>query len=180
MAAAHSQPDQEGVSLVTTQPHRVQLHRPHVNPWIVAAVIFAAASFGLGAWMLVDRYTGDVSATEDATSLIDKFNAATTANDGKAAATLLTSNATLSQKGDTLTGANAIAKLIVTHGSQSIERIAPVSVHGEYATTFINFSSLGLPPNPMLSVWQIKHGKIARIWTFYFGLTEPFINIDRS
>jgi hypothetical protein len=163
-------------------PHRAHLHWPRVNLWLVAVVVLAAALIGLGAWVLVDRYTGGSTATENATSLIDNFNAAISRNDGKAIAALLTSDAVFFQRGSSLSGANAIAKLIAGHaGAKSVTRIAPVSVNGEYATTFIHFRGLGgVEDWPQLEVFQIKDGKIARIWGFLLGETPPFENIARS
>ena len=75
---------------MTTYPHRIHVHRPHVNWPLVAIVGLAAALIGLGSWVLVDRYAGGGGATQDATTLIDRFNAAVSANDAKAASALLT------------------------------------------------------------------------------------------
>jgi hypothetical protein len=162
-------------------PHRAHLHRPHVNLWLGAVVVLAAALIGLAAWVLVDRYTGGSTATENAASLIDNFNAAVNRNDGKAVAALLTSHAVLYQRGNSVAGANTIGKVITTQaGTKNLERIAPVAVNGEYATTFIHFWALGgIEDWPQLQVFQIKDGKIARIWGFLLGETPPFENIAR-
>lgn len=159
----------------TTYAPPVRAHRAHVNPWLVAVIGLAAALVALGAWVLVDRYTGGDTATQDATTLIDDFSAASSARDGTAAAALLTSDAVLWQTGETVaTGKEEIANLISGQAGLSVERIAPVTINGDYATTFVRFSAAGLPTVPMLSVYQIKDGKIARIWAFKLGTTAPF------
>jgi hypothetical protein len=166
--------------MATYAPQAHRLHRPHVNPWLLASVVFAAAFVGLGAWVIVDRTTGGGGATQDARTLIDNFFTASSANDGNAAAALFTKNGVLWQSGDVqATGTKAIASLITNQGGLSVERIAPVTVNGDYATTFMNFSVLGLAKTPMVSVFQIKDGKIARMWGFVLGLDAPFDNAAR-
>ena len=163
-------------------PHRAHLPRPHLNLWLAAVVVFAAALTGVAAWVLVDRYTGGDTATENAATLIDNFNAAVNRNDAKAITALLTSNAVFYQRGDSVAGANTIGKVITTQaGTKNLKRIAPVAVNGEYATTFIHFSAMGgVEDWPQLQVFQIKHGKLARIWGFLLGGTPPFENIARA
>lgn len=168
---------------MTAYPHprRLHLHRPHVNPWLVAVVGLAAALIGLGTWVIIDRTTGGGGAASDAAALIDKFMAASSRHDAKSVAALLTGDAVFYQRGDSLTGANAIAKKIPSQAGLNVKRIAPVVVNGDYATTFIHFSALGgIEDWPQLEVFQIKDGKIARIWGFLLGETPPFDNIARS
>ena len=163
-------------------PHRLHLHRPRVNPWLVTAVVSAAALIGLGTWVIIDRATGGGGTASDAAALIDNFNAAVNRNDATAIAALLTRNAVLHQRGDSVAGATTIGKVIATQaGTKNLERIAPVAVSGEYATTFIRFRAMsGIEDWPQLQVFQIKDGKIARIWGFLLGETPPFANIARS
>jgi hypothetical protein len=170
---------------MTTYPHphtnRLHLHRPRVNPWLVSAVL-AAALIGLSTWVIVDRTSGGGGTASDAAGLIDNFNAAVNRNDAKAIAALLTSRAVLYQRGDSVAGANTIGKVIAGQaGTKNLKRIAPVAINGEYATTFIHFSALGgVEDWPQLEVFQIKDGKLARIWGFLLGETPPFENIARS
>lgn len=169
----------EEVIVVTVfpHPHRLHLHRPHVNPWLVAVVGLAAALIGLGAWVVVDHYTGS-SSTEQATTLIDEFSAASSRNDGPAVGALFTSDAVMSLSDATFTGPQEIADEVALTPGLSIERIAPVSVSGEYATTLISYwADGGAVASPMLSVAQMKDGKIARLWTFAFGVTKPFTSV---
>lgn len=161
---------------VTTYPHRIHVGRPHLSLWFVVAAL-AAALVGLGAWVLVDRYVGGGGATQDATSLIDRFNAAAT-NDGAAVSALLTSDAVLWSAETPIVGAKAIANQIANTPGLLIERVAPVTVKGNFATTFIRFSAVGgaIKNAPMLMVTELKDGKIFRIWTFALGETTPFNN----
>jgi hypothetical protein len=103
-------------------------------------------------------------------------------NDAKAIAARLTTHAVLYQRGDSVAGANTIGKVIAGQaGTKNLERIAPVAVNGEYATTLIHFSAIGGAEDwPQLQVFQIKEGKIARILGFLLGETPPFENIARS
>jgi len=167
------------VILVTTypHPHRVHLRRPHVNPWLVAVIGLSAALIGLGTWVIVDRTTGGGGGTaSDAAALIDKFLVTANGNDANAIAALLTSDAGFFQRGNSLTGANAIAKEIAAQqGSKALKRIAPVTVNGDYATTFIHFYIPGVAEDwPQLEVFKFKNGKIAGVWGFLLGETAPF------
>lgn len=162
---------------MTTYPHRLHWHRPHINPWLVAVIGLAAALIGLGAWVIVDRTSGGGgTATSDATALIDKWLVTANGNDAKAISALLTSDAGFFQRGDSVTGANAIAKAIATQGGgKAITRIAPVTVNGDYATTFIHFYIPGVMEDwPQLEVFKFRDGKIAGIWGFLLGETDPF------
>jgi hypothetical protein len=161
---------------VTTYPHRIHVGRPHVNLWFVV-VALAAALVGLGAWVLVDRYAGGGGATHDATTLLDDFNATGATNDGAAASALLTSDAVMWSAETKIVGRKAIADQIATTPGLLVERVAPVTVKGDYATTFIKFTAGGVIKNaPMIMTVQLKGGKIFRIWTFALGQTAPFNN----
>ena len=153
----------------------VHEHRAHVNRWLVAVVGLAAALVALGTWLLVDRYTGGDTATQDATTLIDGFGAASSAHDGEAAAALLTSDAVLWSNGTTISGRQAIADEIATTPGMRVERTAPVTVEGEFASTFSTFSVpvAGVDRAPMITVYQLKDGKIFRLWDFALGVTPP-------
>lgn len=163
---------------MTTYPHRVHVQRPHVNRWLVAVVGLAAALIGLGTWVLVDRYAGGTSATQDATTLINKAEAAWNTGDANAIATLYTSDATVVALGDTYTGATAIARTVAgLHAAGfSLQRVAPVTFSGDFATTWGEISGAGIAKTPALAVFQLKDGKIVREWAFGIGMTEPFTN----
>ena len=73
----------------TTYAPPTHVRRPHANLWLVAVVALAAALMALGAWVVVDRYAGAGGVTQDATALIDDFNAAINAGDADAIGALL-------------------------------------------------------------------------------------------
>ena len=163
---------------MTTYTPQAHARWPHVNLWLVAVVVLAASLIGLGAWVLVDRYTGGGGATHDATTLIDNTSAAWNTGDGNAAATLYTNNAVIVSLGDTMVGSKAIGQAMVTAhaGGFQVDRVAPVTVDGNFATTFVKITGVLPTPMPVLAVWQLKDGKILRQWGLGFGVTEPFTN----
>ena len=159
---------------MTTYPHRIHAHRPHVNWPLVAIVGLAAALIGLGSWVLVDRYAGGGGATQDATTLIDDINTAYATGDANAMPSLYTSNAVLRSLGQTYSGMSAIRTL--ANGNFKPERVAPVTLHGEFATTYVKLSVGGVEATTTLSVFEMKNGKVMRQWNFAAGSTPPFDN----
>jgi ketosteroid isomerase-like protein len=156
-------------------------HRLHLNPGYVAVVILAAAVVGLAAWLVVDNVTGGNSATQDATAVIDDFNTAVTAQDGTTAMTMMTPEVIAWVDGSVVGGANMWASKISSTPTLTVERIAPVSVEGDYATTFAGFSvpAQGQEPTTFLMVYQLRDGKIARLWQFLPGQSVPLDNALR-
>ena len=79
--------------------------------------------------------------------------------------------------GDTATGRNAIAQGLAGASASGlrVERIAPVTVEGDVATTFTRYTEPGLT-GTFLAALQIRDGKILRIWGFEPGITPPFDN----
>ena len=124
---------------MTTYPHSARLHLPHINPWLVAVAGLGAALIGLGAWVLVDRYAGGTSATQDATTLIDGFKPSGGAGDSGALAAVLTSDVVMTSEGTVISGAQSLvgAAVMASAAGLRVERIAPVVVHGDFATTFL-------------------------------------------
>ncbi|HZD87606.1 MAG TPA: nuclear transport factor 2 family protein [Gaiellaceae bacterium] len=158
---------------MATHAHPVGVRRARFDPWHVAVVVLAAVVVGLGAWVVVDKTTGGggTVTASDATALIDNFNAAAMANDGAKAMTMMTPNAVLWSNGDVTTGAKAWAGAIDTTPSLVVERVAPVTVEGNYALTFANYGVPGLGYQVVKSVfiYQLRDGKIAKLWTFVPG-----------
>jgi hypothetical protein len=74
----------------------------------------------------------------------------------------------------TYTGVGAIRKL--ADGSFTPERVAPVTLHGDFATTYVKLTAVGVEAGTTLSVFEIKDGKILRQWNFAAGTTPPFDN----
>jgi ketosteroid isomerase-like protein len=166
------------LSLSITHTPPTHLHRPHVNLWLVAVVVLAAVLVGLGTWVLVDRYAGGSGATQDAATLIDGSNAAISNADAAALASFYAPNAVITRDdGGVTAGAEAIRGLVPM--TQSLDykvwRVAPVSVEGDFATTFLQYTStMGEGTEP--AVYQLREGKILRMWFFKLGDTPPFDN----
>ena len=160
----------------TTYAPPAHARRPHVSRWVVAIAVLAAALVGLGVWALVDRSSGS-GATEDATTLIDDVDAAWSAGDTSALSALYANDAVVRSLGDTF-GAKAISSgaLGPPVAGFHVERVAPVTREGDFATTFVKISGIGLDETPVLAVFQLKDGKIVRHWGFGMGTTTPFDN----
>jgi hypothetical protein len=169
------------ISVSTTHAPPVHAHRLHVDPWKVAVAVLAAVLVALAAWVVIDNVTAGDSATEDATALIDDFNAAAMANDGAKAMTMLTPDAVVWSNGDVMSGAKAVGDAITSTPTLTMERLAPVTVDGDYATTFVRYGvpGLGFEPKTSVFVYQLRDGKIARGWSFVMGVTEPLDTIAK-
>jgi hypothetical protein len=137
--------------------------------------VLAAGLVALGTWMLVDRYTGP---EYDATTLIDDWYAASNASDAQAISTLLTPDAVLWVDGTTFSGPKAIANQVTSTPGLRVERTAPVTVEGDFASTFMAMTNttIGVSNAPLSEVYQLKDGKIFRLWAFALGVTAPFDN----
>lgn len=57
-----------------------------------------------------------------------------------------------------------------------MERVAPVTLDGDFATTFVKITGVGIDETPVVTVFQLEDGKILRQWGFGIGMTEPFDN----
>lgn len=90
--------------------------------------------------------------TRDAATLIDKLAKAGTANDAAGVAAIVRSDAVM--------------------------RVAPVSLRGNYATTFLSFTqpASGLDNARLVVAARLKDSKIFRLWVFALGVTPPFEN----
>jgi hypothetical protein len=159
------------VITVTTYVPEGHVRRPHVSVWLVAVIGLAAALIGLAAWVLVDRYAGTDPAAE-ATALVDDWNAAVNADyPADALAPLITSDFEIwTTGGDLYTADEFLARATSPLGA---ERIAPVTVEGDFATTY---STLSVLPGTHLTVFQFEDGKISRFWSFQLGSAPPFDN----
>lgn len=159
---------------MTTYAQKAHGHRRlHLDPWLVAVVVLAACLVGLGAWVIVDRYTGGDTATEDATALIDNVNTAFTTNDASALPAYYASDAVIRSLGQEYVGIESIQSM--ASGTWQVERVAPVAVDGEYATTLVRLTA-GDQAATSAATFQIKDGEIVRQWGFVLGETPPFDN----
>lgn len=155
----------QGALFVTT-PARLPL---------VVVVALAAALVGLGGWMLVNHYTGGGPA-QDATALVDDFASAANANDAKAVSALFTSDTEVwMPSGSRIVGRSGVSTYVVGPGLH-LERTAPVSADGDFATTFFTFAAPDVPQGHAVMVFRLENGKIARLWSFQLGITKPFEN----
>jgi ketosteroid isomerase-like protein len=143
--------------------------------WIVVGVL-AAALVALGAWMIVDRYTGPEA---DATALVDDLATAWSTGDVNAIQDVYTSDAiVVGAWGNELTRMSQILAEVpnaVAIGYQA-ERVAPVTVEGDFASTFIRYSTTAGEEGTLVTVLQLQDGKIVRHWDFEAGVTAPLTN----
>ena len=135
---------------------------------VVGALLIAVAATAS------TSYSGGSTSQKNATALIDHLYAAVNAHNANAIGALLTPDV-IYFDGNTTVGADKISSDIATEGGYYERRIAPVSVSGNYATTFVDAKYI---LKPGLDVFQIKDGKIHRWWEFEFGTTKPFDNAD--
>ena len=149
-----------------------------MNPWVVATAVLALALAGLGAWALADRSSSDGGSTQDATTLVDDLNRGWNAGDANAVAALYAKNAVIRSLGDTVVGPKAIGKAAASASASGfqVERVAPVTLDGTFATTFVKVTGVGIDQTPVVTVWQLQDGKILRQWGFGIGMTKPFDN----
>ena len=163
---------------MTMYAPEVHVHRPHVNYWLVAVIGLAVALVALGSWVLIDRYAGGGGATQNAATLIDGSNAAISNADAAALASFYTPDAVITRDdGGVTAGAEAIRGLVpMTQAlDYKVWRVAPVTVEGDFATTFLQYTStMGEGTEP--AVYQLREGKILRMWFFKLGDTPPFDN----
>jgi hypothetical protein len=152
----------------------VRPERPGVTKalWLIVGIL-AAGLLALGTWVLVDRYTGP---ERDATALIDDLATAWSTGDVDAISALYTSDAVLvTAWGSRYIGVKGIAYEVPGAASIGfeVERIAPVTVEGDLATTFIRYSDASGEEGTLLSVFQLENGKILRQFDFAPGVTPP-------
>lgn len=159
----------------TTYAPQIHTRRPHVNVWLVAVIGLTAALVALGAWVIVDRYAGGNTATENTTSLMDDLYAASSAQDAHAVSAVVAPNVVLWSNGTTISGRKAFVNEVMTTPGLQMERTAPVTVEGDFASTFLAFTVPGVVNRGLTAeTVQIKNGKIYRIWDFGIGVTPPF------
>jgi ketosteroid isomerase-like protein len=161
---------------MTTYAPEVRAHRRHINYWLVAVIGLAAALVALGAWVLVDRYTGPEN---DATALIDDVTAAWSNGDVAAMRDLYASDVVYVEPfGDTVTGLKSLIAVVPSAVSEgfTLERVAPVTVEGDFATTFIRYSTNSGQEGTVVAVYQIENGKVVGEWALQPGETPPLDN----
>ena len=160
---------------MTTYAPEVHVDRRHVNYWLVAVAALAVAFVALGTWVIADRYAGP----DDTTALIDDLSAAWSTGDVDALNSLYTSDAVAIFGGDmTVSGLKAITGGVPSAVAEglTVERVAPVTVDGDFATTFVRYTTNSGQEGTMVAVFQLEDGKIVRHWDFELGVSAPFDN----
>jgi hypothetical protein len=152
---------------MTTHTPEVHARRPHINFWLVAVIALAAGLVALGAWTLVDRYTGS---NTEAAQIIDELNTAVNAGDTDGVRQLFARDAVFeTPTGERISGLdNVVSVALLPHGvGFQLERAGPVTSEGDFAATFTKYSNGA--EGVELSVFQFEDGKIARVWLYSHG-----------
>jgi uncharacterized protein (TIGR02246 family) len=158
----------------TTYAPEIHVRRPHIDVWVAIVVGLAAVVIALGAWIVVDRYTGP---EHDAATAIDDAATAWSAGDAASAASLYTSDAILvTAGGEQVVGTDEIAARMTNAQRYGLgfERVAPVTTEGDFATTYVRSTDPTLSNHTLLTVFEMDQGKIARQWDFELGASPPF------
>ena len=144
--------------------------------WLVLAVVVVVAG---------TTSIGAVSGTsKDPRSVIDRRNAVWNKGDTSAFASLYAPTAVLTfLDGSTYVGRVAITAAIKDSygGKNHTTRVAPVSVHGNYAAALMSDRSASTKAGcqftaTYLAVYQIQAGKVVREWYLLPGYTSPLAN----
>jgi len=165
----------KGVIPMTTYAPEVHAHRRHVNYWLVAVIALAVALVALGTWIIVDQYQGP----DDTTALIDDVTAAWSNGDANALKSLYASDAVYVEPfGDTLSGVKEITGMVPSAAAAGfkLERVAPVTVEGDFATTFLRYSTSSGEEGTVVAVYQLENGKVVGEWALQPGSTPPLDN----
>jgi len=157
------------------QPSTPSQHT-HVVRWLVLAVVLlSAAVIALGAWVVVDQAgtTGN-----DSQALVDDLANAWSSYDAKAITTLYAPNAVITNPdGSVFVGIDSILGALRAYKLQgfTVEPVGKVAVNGEYTATFFRISD-GTEVLEVLSLLQVRDGKIVRHWDLGPGTAAPLDN----
>jgi hypothetical protein len=148
----------------------------HLVRWLVLAVVLlAAAVVTLGAWVVVDQ-TGTTG--NDNQALVNDLANAWSTYDATAITTLYAPNAAITNPdGSSFAGIDAILGALGTYKlfKTNVEPIGKAAVNGDYTATFFRISD-GTEVLEVLTLLQVKNGKIVRHWDFGPGFTPPLDN----
>jgi ketosteroid isomerase-like protein len=146
-------------------------------------VVLAAAVVGLGACAIAGEGDGE----SDAQALWDETLAAWSRYDRDAVESLYAPDAQLrtisggTRGVATFSGNEAIGASVAFFEleSLSVSRSSDVAAQGEFAASFgTSTTAPEMAPETILSVVQIRDGKIVRQWSFWpFGAGAPFENV---
>jgi hypothetical protein len=175
---------------VTTYPHRLHVHRRHVNPWLVAVLVLGAAVIGLGAWVVVDQTTSSSRqdlASSEVTAMLDARVAAmnralstsrspsSSLSDAKAIAAFYSNDAVMEEieagvprimsKGHGQIVDRFKLMIDAAQGSGIQLRTGTTTQIGPYVAQTNNFGSRGVIDGEGILVFRLdKSGKIAHEW----------------
>ena len=150
----------EVIALSVAHAPEARVHRPHINPWLVAVLVLAAGLVALGAWTILDRSTEPKPA---AAQIVDDLNAAVNAGDADAIRALFTPDAVFQvSTGENITGLdNVVNTALIPYAVRlRLERVGPVATAGNSAASFVKVSGTG---GMELFVLQLEDGKIVRM-----------------
>jgi uncharacterized protein (TIGR02246 family) len=131
------------ISVSVAHAPPTHIHRPHINPWLVAVVALSAGLVALGTLTIIDRSTESEPA---AAQIVDDLNAAVNAGDAEAVRALFTPDAVFQMPtGETITGLdNVVNAALIPHAVRfQIERVGPVAIAGNSAASFTKVSGTG-------------------------------------
>ena len=176
-----------------THAPQTQMHRPHVNPWLVAVVVLAGLLVALGAWVIVDQTGSSVNerqASPEVVAMLEDRLAALNSADAEAIASFFTADATLN---DVMSGSplapyrytgppsapypvvtgnkqigQAIADGVSFYGTQ-LESVPPITQYGRTVVEPVK-AVAGVRPADWLLVYRLAgNGKIAYEWVLPAG-----------
>jgi hypothetical protein len=157
--------------------------RPHLNPWLVVAVVLAALVVGLGVWVIVDQTWSssvDRQASPEVVAMLGARLAALNRADAEAIASFFTADATLN---DVMSGSpelpfpvvtgnkdigQAIATGITTSGLQ-LESVPPIAQYGQTVVEAVKAVGSESPMDWLLVYRLAANGKIAYEWVLPAG-----------
>jgi hypothetical protein len=136
------------------------VRRPHGALWLVVGIGLLAILIGLGAWAVYDLTS---SSETTATQLIDDATAAWTDPDLATFGDVYTDDAVVMRAdGTRLFGVRAIyadaARLAPL--DFAVERVAPVTTEGRYASTFVHWTSR-VQEGTRLMVAELENGRVS-------------------
>lgn len=163
------------MSTYAPETHR---HRVHVNPWLVAVIVLAAALVALGAWVLIDQTRSSSTpgqASPEVAAMIHNLTAAWNRYDAEATASFYARDAVMEE-------IEAGVPRVVSNGSAQITdrfrymlddarsagvqgRIGTITQIGPYVSTRYSWGTPGTTMGQGFIVDKLDtSGKIAHEW----------------
>jgi len=156
----------------TTYAPHAHVRRPHGVLWLGVGIGLLAILIGLASWAVYEQVTGP---EQTATQLMDDATVAWTAPTMGAFADVYTDDAVVVlADGTELFGVEAIhgAAARLAPVSFAAERVAPVTVEGDYATTFVHWTSR-VEEGTQAQIARLEDGRIAELAVIELGPGFP-------